>query len=619
MCQDLPAYASPEASVYDAVDYLFDTPGKLRKRGGWTTPSASAISIGRAVNPNLATGGTLYFLNNDDAKIYAIDTSTGTKTFVLSTLDVPNQPAYAGRPAEHLGTCVIPFLKTNKATAGSPNIAYDWVFAGATAGSGVAAHPGSATITAGSAEITLGGGDTTSGFVVGQFLRVTDGSPGTNYYTGVIQSIIGSTSLTVRPTPGVTFTPTSVTSSSGSGAHEGFASLGANFLGGKLVTSFQNRLIFADTLTYESSSIQRHPQRVFYSILPNETPSYLLANNIGAYWAVNAGYENDNFFEIAASTPIMGMTPVGEGQLLFFSATECFRLTGTLSTQTATSSGVNIDVRRVSSSIGCLADRSIAQTQRGVIFGSLDGVYAYDGAQFRPLMNQRIANLWRDYVQNNAAIPIGAAIVRGNHYVVTLAQSDATTIDTLICNLDTLAWGRITNTPITGSVIDPLNPNITWAARVASGAWTSAAANRALIRLDPMFAPASTNRTDGNTTAVAPTLKTRSYAEGDPNTRKKFRRVQVEYDMRGGSPTLAVASDTELKVSDASYTTLVTGAGSSTLGTTSLSTEVTFDTVAKLAKGVAIQHQITQTGGSDTTEILGLKHGFQTQREGRSN
>jgi hypothetical protein len=148
---------------------------------------------------------------------------------------------------------------------------------------------------------------------------------------------------------------------------------------------------------------------------------------------------------------------------------------GTLSTQTATSSGVNIDVRRVSSSIGCLADRSIAQTQRGVIFGSLDGVYAYDGAQFRPLMNQRIANLWRDYVQNNAAIPIGAAIVRGNHYVVTLAQSDATTIDTLICNLDTLAWGRITNTPITGSVIDPLNPNITWAARVPSGAWTSAA------------------------------------------------------------------------------------------------------------------------------------------------
>jgi hypothetical protein len=278
MCQDLPAYASPEASVYDAVDYLFDTPGKLRKRGGWTTPSASAsdspISIGRAVNPNLATGGTLYFLNNDDAKIYAIDTSTGTKTLVVSTIDVPNQPAYAGRPAEHLGTCVIPLLKTNKATAGSPNIVYDWVFAGATPGAGVAAHPASATITAGSATITLGGGDTTSGFVVGQFLSVTDGSPGTNYYIGVIQSITNSTSLTVRPTPGVTFTPTSVSSSSASSAHTGFTSLGANFLGGKLVTSFQNRLIFADTLTYESSSIQRHPQRVFYSILPNETPSY---------------------------------------------------------------------------------------------------------------------------------------------------------------------------------------------------------------------------------------------------------------------------------------------------------------------------------------------------------
>lgn len=618
MCQDVPAYASPEASVYDAVDWLFDTPGKLRKRGGWTTPSSSAsdgpVQIGRAINANLTTGGTVYIHDQRAVKLQSIDTSTGTKTDIVTNMLDSNIPAYLGRPAEHLGTVIFPIVKTNSvANAGAPNLAENYCFAGDSTTGVILSSPGSAVISAGSNRITLGGGDTTTDIKVGQILGLSDGGSPANHYVGVVQSVIDSTHFTVSPTPSIGFTPTL-------GSTNPVTLIDGAGFGGQFVTSFQNRVILAKVVTFGGfNTTIMHPQRVVFSILPDETPSDMPANSIGAFWLERRGYPDDNFFDISASSPLTGMTPVGEGQLLFFSATECFRLTGTLTTQTASTSGVSIDVRRVSSSIGCMADRSIAQTQRGVVFGGLDGVYAYDGSQFRPLMNQRVSNFWRDYVQSSNAIPIGAAIVRGNHYIVSLAQSDSTVVDTLICNLDTLAWGRVSNTQIIGGIPDPLNASITWAGRVGSGGWGANVANRALIRLDPMFAPTSSNRTDGNATAVAPTLKTKSYPEGDANTKKKFRRVQLEYDMRGGSPTLAIGSDTELKVSDASYTTLVTGAGSSTLGTTSLSTEVTFDTGSKLAKGVAIEHQITQTGGSDTTEILGIKHGFQTMREGRSN
>jgi hypothetical protein len=92
--RDLPRSSIPAGGVYDAVDYLADKPGVLRKRGGTgyqsSTLGATTTGVNFVAAPEFPTGGVIVGLGAD-GNLY--DCTTGSAdsegAFPITTLDTP--------------------------------------------------------------------------------------------------------------------------------------------------------------------------------------------------------------------------------------------------------------------------------------------------------------------------------------------------------------------------------------------------------------------------------------------------------------------------------------------------------------------------------------------------
>jgi hypothetical protein len=602
---DIAPQQIPKNGVVEATNILFDKRGIARKRGG-TTALVSGAQTARGTrlaafhSSALDALNRVYVFNGSNPTAYYVNTATGALSALDTTIGggLPSSGAQIGRPFQHFNLVVVPQINYQNssyagvfAVAGATNLRTE---ASGTAGTLIAGSNAIASIT---------GITTNTQMEVGQFVLATNA---TNVYLGRITGFPDGTQVNVDPTPSVSFTATAIY---GLNAWIPSVLSGTPAARGGLVgCSFQNRILFGNTHDWNAGGPGIFPRRVIFSILPNEQPTTTTNTIQGFVQLHRGGFEANNFFEIGGLDAITALVPFGDGQLLIFSKTRCFRLTGDLTTQTAaTNTGLTWDVKELPVMVGCLTDESVQKTDRGVIFAAFDGVYLTDGSTFRPLMSGHVAKAWRDGMIASGVV-YGSSLLQ-NHYIV-FTNGYAWCV-----NLDTLAWSRITGgaSPFSqvqmwSTVTDPASQAITYGLRAVTPG--SSITNGQVVRVDPFFSPSSANRADADGTNVTASLTTRSMTPFDQATLASFHRVQVQYDARNGSPSVA---RTVVDANTGPYTTL------GSLPATTARSDYTFGGgAASIQRGLAASVQVT-IPATDSCEVYAIKASAKAARPGASS
>lgn len=609
---DVPSALVPEGGVYYAQNVLCDVPGCLRTRGPITSPTGSTttptlVQVGGFQSGTLEDSKAIYGLPATGAtiglKVNSINTATGAFTGMQATLPAFSQAITSGRPFKHFANLLFPQVNLAGAAFSMP------VVVGGATTTKTATTGTAGTITAGSDSITgLVAINPTTQMELGGYVYITDGSGTKNVYLGRVIELTSSTAMRVEPTPTISFTATSVIFAT---TWSPVTSAGAR-RGGVVGCSFQNRILLANIHDWGAGSPSLRPRRVIYTILPNETSSLDLGVpqvTQGYKQLLCTAFEDNNYFEIPSADPITALAPIGEGDLIIFTKSECFRLTGTLTTQnTATEPGAPpFDVRKISSTIGCISEASIQQTPRGLVFAARDGVYAYDGAQFHPLMQGKVQLAY--LAQLFAHAVAGSAMVRANHYLISFADLSFG----LLVNLDTLAWSTIVNPcgSIWDSVVDPTvaNGRVVWAVRWYNTASPVNQVGGQLVRLDQVMDSSlgSGTQTDADGASITVRIDTKYYTETDQETIKNFRRVQIEYATSTAAITLQ--RNTANAEAGVSYTTILNLSPPA-------DTRRTVSGVYATVRSIGVVYRVTTTS---YFEFYALKHSFAPIRVGRSS
>ena len=573
MFRDVAPWQIPDGGVYDLQDLICDRPGMIRKRGGTTALGGGNQSAlvqqmvaykASTEDATFAIYGTVLTAQAGADGIYLLSTS-GVPTSINSSLSAP-----MAKPFQYLNHCV--FLSNSQS---SPSLSQPFYVGGSQNGTN---HTGTCTLTANSPTVT----DSTNSFVstdVGKYLGLT--VIGVGSYSGRIVAFTASNSVRVDPTPTITGTSTagtSITSVTRTG-------LVATFVSGLYGTAWQNRVILANCYSNPGAGARgaRYPKRICFSLLPTEKSTLSVAGAVqdGDTILQDGAFPANNFFDVSGlSGQISGIGRVGEGQLVVFSQSSMYRVTGNLTTQIANQGSITWDAHPISQQIGCVEHRSIQETPRGLVFAGQDGVYLYDGSQVHAIMADRWANQFRADLRLGYRV-YGSALIRGNHYYLSYGSSDGSTYYNLLCNLDGYQWSRVTNTAtrIWDASVDPSDPSITWATRwfdTALGVVTHFGGQ--LVRLESLFAPSSTTRSDSDATGVLFNMKTRAFKEGPryhghvipSDNPKVWREGTISFDQRGGGGATLAAS-ASLDPNLATFTTVAT-LGSTTPATVSTCT-----------------------------------------------
>lgn len=562
LCLDEPSQLMPPGSVRWANDFLFDKPHMARKRGGTTAVfSGAQTAFGQYIgalyaDSQVLTGaGTLRRVYTSRAiggsAIHYWNTSTGAAT-QLGTLTVAGvQSSPTGRPFQHGRFLIFPGQTGSAIVEGPAYVAG----ADGTGTNLTGAHAASATVTALSSTITIGGGDVTTSLKAGMIALFESA----NYsYIGAVVAIPSSTSIVVDPVPTVSFTPSSFSIMNFSFMANLTKNASNTFTGGAVGCSWQQRILFAD-VSFENTTTgrkERRSNRIIYSVLPDEANSFSTTGGAnGAIYLSPDGYPDLNYIDLPAQEKIVALIPTPAGDLLVFSQTAIYKLTGTLVTQTATSGGgqVTFDLKQVVRGMGALNERSIQITPRGIVFASTGGVYSYTGSAIVNLMQDRVQSIWRS--QGTAPTIYGAAVIR-DHYIVypsllsslsapnAPSSSPAAAIG-LICNLNTLAWstigggsGQTSAVMMFDSIVSPADPSIVYGLRhwdETGGA--PSMTNGQIVRLETIFQPSSSTINDSDGNAVSAALQSRSFNLGAPAAQVLWRRgnVRINQDSTGSS------------------------------------------------------------------------------------
>jgi hypothetical protein len=618
---DVSSSLLPAGAVFNATNILFDNAGVARRRGKVSSPTgstvtASLVQIGAFQSGTLENSMAVYGLPATAAsvglKINSINTGSGAFTAMVAQIAAHNATIFSGRPFKHFANLIFPQRNVNGA-------AYDGFVAAGGATTTKANKSGSAaTISAGSDSITgLTGISGTGDMELGGYLYLTDGSSPKNVYLGRVTELTSASAVKVEPPPTRSFTATaaafSTTWAPTTGAGAGVTRSGS------VGCSFQNRILLANTNDWGVGVPGIHPTRVIYTVLPNEVSSIDGSTQTvdGYRQLMRSAFEDNNFFEIPSSNPITAIAPIGEGDLIIFTASECFRGTGYLATQnTSTEPGAQtFDVRKISSTIGCISEQTMRQTPRGLVFAAKDGVYAYDGAQFHPLMQGKIQNFIRDRIQNSSQPLQGSALLRQNHYMLTGSNGGYG----YLVNLDTLAWSLILNSgqncpQVWDAVVDPTDAtgNTVWGIRWYNTASPPGMIGGQLVRLDTLLDTTTTQNSYGSDTdcdgsAIVGSLDTGYFSETDQETLKNFRRVQVEYQSSVSDFTLKRGViQPEASVAPTTLLTLPHFASDARRQVTGI-----YSTV----KSMGVWYRVLFNGPG---ELYTIKHSFSPTRVGRS-
>lgn len=576
--RDVPSYMIPNGGVYDALNVLFDQPGRARKRGGGGTQFSGAqtafaqtILNFQAASADAASGAVSYL----STKYYATSRPSGSPAFgswtpsggATSIASIPIG-APIGKMFQHLSHAVLPITSIDGDSTGVPILiggCPTFQISNLTAG----------TVTANSPLITAIAGRTWASGDEGMYIRLQNGSPGTIHYRGRVTKIVSTSSVLVEPTPTVTMTATAASTTVSYLSIGQYWSTAYGMVSGQFGTSWQNRIILANCSQQEltTNRVSRNARRVFFSVLPTELTAIAAVGGYpsgvtptGDATIYPGAFPPNNYFDVPGIEPITAVARVGEGQLLIFSRTKTYRVTGNLTTQTSLGGGVTWDVRNISQQVGCVSERSIQETPYGVVFASSDGVYIYDGSSLRPIMKDRWANQFRTDMRTSYIV-YGSAFVRNNHYFISYGTADGATKWSLMCNLDTLAWGRHNFYIMDSTGPTVADPNRTYCALFWDQTSLPSFTNGQIVDIEPIFVPTSSNplEIDG-TTAVTFSIRTGADVEGELDRLKMYRELAVEYKLNANgtnAPAVVVGAQAELDSADYGNPSSV----STTLGT----------------------------------------------------
>lgn len=533
----------PEGYVYSCRNMLFDKLGVPRKRGGILGVGATTTYQGDHILAYALESGALrvYASQGAGAAIYYIDTTTGAYTS-LNPGSFTSALVNEGRGFTHYGFVGFPGWQPDTTLFEASTA---WV-AGATGA--VADHtfgtPTSVVVTAGDKRIVCAAGDSpTTLLQVGQIFEVLPNGANVTSYIGRVTRLVSTTAFEVYPTPPVSMTGAAVLSARAFAAGSGQNTASA-IIGSKLAMSFQGRVVLANISreTVAPSRVELYPRRVWFSstLLEGDTMATALNVVSGAVWLTPHGYPDLNYFDIPAQEAITAITPTGSGEALIFTGFRAYRLTGNLSTQYGTEQSITWAPREIPNSVGCMSERSLQRTPRGVIFAHDSGVYTTDGNSMQPIMYKRIANYWNTLAQATDFTIYGSALVRGNHYFICGVSNSL--FWALMVNLDTLAWGPISgkaNAPasflLNSAAQDPTNPTRCWGLKWYGQGGAVSMPGGQLVKLDTMFTPSSANRADSDNTNVTYDLTTMPYTENSPTLQKTWYDATVEYNNAGGA------------------------------------------------------------------------------------
>jgi hypothetical protein len=311
----------------------------------------------------------------------------------------------------------------------------------------------------------------------------------------------------------------------------------SSFFGGCMTgCSWQNRVIVGGVVTYvigQSGSAALVPERMMWSILPTESALYPVTGAeeyLGLVQAMGQGFDADNFTDFPSLGSIVAFAPIGE-ELLLFGPERVERIVGNLSTIEGTAELVS-DHDPLTTSVGCLAESTVRETPRGVVWAGQEGVFIYSGGPPKRLMDG-IASYWHELQARDGFEIYGSALIGDEHYL--LSTSDAT----LLLHLHTGGWVRVRDDlTVSSSMADPLDPS-----RVYASTWTDPAggapdaASTQVFRIDTLHEPRPENAIDHDGTIVEPYLETRAFPFGGGARLKETRRISGTVDLKGTDTT----------------------------------------------------------------------------------
>jgi hypothetical protein len=603
----------PQNGVADAADCFFDVPSKVRSRNATFKPDSATSTTASAIALGVGGGSVEYHTNTE---LYGI-TTTGSVQFLNRTTGVATSmsgnfgtPSVIGRPVTFLGVALFPTY------SGSVQSYIPAAFAANDSGhdSYSPAAGTVATVTADSSIVTFSAGafTTLAQSGGGQFITIVDsGTSSTrNIYLGTFFPQ-NATTIKVDPIPTKSFTATQGT---GTGAFVasvvGAFSQAANpntvySYGARCAAVHQNRVLLGGVARYNTSSggVEEFPRSVFYSILPDakaEQPSQNV-NAQGHAWMFREAIELNNRFTIGGSDPILALAPVSDGELLIFTRSEAWRLSGYLTTRyTNDAGGVTYDVHPIPESPGLLAERSIQQTPHGLVFANKYDLYVYAGGKFTPLLGRANSLYWQSLLSNR--VVLGSHMLNDDFYVISIGTDNAAgggggATVTLCYHLATRTLSRLTGNSLVlfNSAPDPASP----VGRIGLRWWDSSGTapsmtGSQLSYTSRVAAPIDGSTTDSDGHGIAQVLKTRVYDEGAPDQKKRFWRTVWRIN---GIPLIQVAKVENIFASSPSPVTIGTPAA---IGLSSYTGPVLH------TRGV--QYTLTSSSPGFTFELFGFDH-----------
>lgn len=616
MLRDVASWEAPEGYCWNAENMLCDVAGKIRKRGGWFSPSlvdltgavenlmaykSGAIDAISTLYGSLGKGGS--------SSLYNISRSDGS---AVGGFGVAANDTFACKPFQHGNIVIAPFQALGNGAGDANSIFY------AGGGTGASRSVTGATVVANDNRVTA------MTFAAGGLVAAhkgciieIDDAGGGNSYLGRIVEVTSAVACRVDPVPRANL---AATAGHVEQMWNPIVLGGAPVTTGRYGLSYQGRVVLAYTLTTRAGGaavgLDTKPNRVIWTNLGSEPFQLFGSGTNDGQMILNPGtFPAFNYLDIPGLPEITGLVAAGEGDLIVFGKTQTYRISGQLSSLTALDPNPTFSDDRISASIGCPYSKSIQQTRSGVIFLGADNLYVYDGASMKPLLTDSNASYLQDRLLNETVL--GSFYSAGrNHYYLSLSGAEGG----LLFNLDGMQMTKQQNMQIMDSATDPDSPSRLWAARY----WNTAGAaptftKGPLISLEEIWQPTALNQLDGDGTPVGMIFESKAYVDGDVVTLKRFTLLKVGYDLRclSFAAIAVVYADTAMNTSDAAYVNLSTTLGSLPRTPTKPG-QKGFRCLPLLPKGQALEVKITQLQ-CDSFELLTLETEVQELRRGRSS
>ena len=275
--------------------------------------------------------------------------------------------------------------------------------------------------------------------MAGQFFYATVGA-GTNqneYVGKIISQDDAAFTITVTPTPKNAFVGTYYSRSTtfGMGGANFETGGGARPMGANSAVIHQNRTVCAvqGINNYVSLSaftppsfakVDARANTIMWSAITGEPATAANTKSDGLLGLLYAGWPKGQSLTLDTAG-ITGLVSLDANNLMVLCVDKILMLSGTLGS-IVTTGGVtgesSINIRTLSTNIGCAYPKTIQKTPKGVMFSDLNTVYITDGASFVNLMENKVQFSY-GYFSDSIGLygkdfPCGSAVLYNNYYVL---------------------------------------------------------------------------------------------------------------------------------------------------------------------------------------------------------